>query len=490
MMNLKLSIKTAIASVFAICSFSFATVYTVQKGDTIQKIAKKYNVSEEEILKANNIQDPKKLREGQKIKIPITSSKESSTPKKSSNIKEEIYEVKYGDSLEKIAKKYGISVKDLMEYNDMRDEKIFAGDQLKIPLSQESLRKKRQEEARKRVDLSKCEIYTLQRGGTLKHVSKRTGVNIDTLEKLNNIDQSVWLEAGTKVCIGEKKTEELSQKPECELFYKPKEKVSLSDIAKQFNVSKEKIKEINKLSKDYVNKGQVICLSIAEDKSIKNKKYIHYTVKRGDSLEKIASKFNVSQEEIKEINNLSSEKVHSGMKIKIPLSQDKIVKEEKPKEEKVVKEEKPENNIKVSLPKEIKPKNQDETNLASINATKLGWPVRGSVVANFQNDENIRHLGIDISAPCNERVSAAESGKVIYAGDSIKAFGNLVVIRHDNGLTTVYGYLDRITVSEGSRVSKGDEIGRTGRLKNSDNCGIYFEVRKNVTPIDPLKVLD
>lgn len=132
MMNLKLSIKTAIASVFAICSFSFATVYTVQKGDTIQKIAKKYNVSEEEILKANNIQDPKKLREGQKIKIPITSSKESSTPKKSSNIKEEIYEVKYGDTLEKIAKKYGISVKDLMEYNDMRDEKIFAGDQLKI----------------------------------------------------------------------------------------------------------------------------------------------------------------------------------------------------------------------------------------------------------------------------------------------------------------------------------------------------------------------
>lgn len=65
-----------------------------------------------------------------------------------------------------------------------------------------------------------------------------------------------------------------------------------------------------------------------------------------------------------------------------------------------------------------------------------------------------------------------------------------MVIRHDNGLTTVYGYLDRITVSEGSRVSKGDEIGRTGRLKNSDNCGIYFEVRKNVTPIDPLKVLD
>lgn len=479
MMSLKLNIKTVVASIFTIYSFSFAEVYTVKKGDTIEKIAKKYSISEEEIMKINNIKDPKKIREGQKIEIP----KKTGSSKKSKYSSEEVYEVKYGDTIEKIAKKYGLSVKDLMDYNNMKDEKIFAGDQLKIPLSKESLKRKRQEEARERIDLSKCEVYTLKKGGTLKHVSRRTNVDVKTLEELNNISRSTWLEAGTKICIGEKKTD-LSQGRECELMYKPKEKVSLYDISKQFNIPKEKIKEINSLSTDYINKGQTICLKTWEEKSTQKRKYTYYIVKREDNIDKIASKFNVSPEEIKEANNLTKNKLSVGKKIKIPLSEANTT------QEKSTKEEKQESSTKtVTLPKEVKPKDKDEE-ITSTNSLKLGWPVRGSIVANFQNDENVRHLGIDISTSCSEKVLAAESGKVIYAGDGIKAFGNLVVIRHDNGLTTVYGYLDKITVSEGSRVSKGEEIGRTGRLKNSDNCGIYFEVRRNVTPIDPLKVLN
>lgn len=447
-MNLKLSIKTVLLSIVATCSISFGETYTVQKGDTIQKISQKFNVSEEEIIKANNIKDPKKLREGQKIKIPTAKADRTLHGKgRKKTSKEEIYEVKYGDTLEKIAKKYGISPKDIMEYNDMRDERIFAGDQLKIPLSTQALKKKREEEARKRIDLSRCEIYTLQRGGTLKHVSKKTGIDVKTLEKLNNINPNTWLEAGTKVCVGDKKEfREETTKQDCELFYKPKEKVSLSEVSRQFNIPKDRIKQINNLSKDYLEKGQMVCLKTPED--------------------------------------ISGKKLVAGNKIKVlsPESETKIP-EERPKEEK-----QPEQTAKVNLPREAKPKIEDFT--PQTNGIKLGWPVRGSVVASFQNDENVRHLGVDLSSLCGEKVLAAESGKVIYAGDSIKAFGNLVVIRHDNGLTTVYGYLDKISVSEGVRVSKGEEIGRAGRLKNSDSCGIYFEVRRNVTPIDPLKVLE
>lgn len=416
-MNLKLSIKTALFSVLATYSFGLAESYTVQKGDTIQKISQKFKVSEEEIIKANNIKDPKKLREGQKIEIPTIKALDSKNLKERSSRKvsrEEVYEVRYGDTLEKIAKKYGIPVREIMEYNDMRDEKIFAGDQLKIPLSSQALKRKR-EESKKRVNLSKCEVYTLSKGGTLKHVSKKTGVDVKTLERLNNIDSSVWLEAGTRVCLGEKKEQD-AEKQNCELFYKPKERVSLSEVSRQFNIPKEKIKQLNNLSRDYIDKNQIVCLKIPED---------------------------IIQKSIQ---------------------------------------------TKVTLPQEVKPK--VEETIPSTNGIKLGWPVRGSIVANFKNDDNVRHLGIDISSSCNDRVLAADSGKVIYAGDSIKVFGNLVVIRHDNGLTTVYGYLDKISVSEGVRVSKGDEIGRAGRLKNSDSCGIYFEVRKNVTPIDPLKVLE
>lgn len=486
-MNLKSGIKLAIASVLAMYTFSTAEEYVVQKGDTIQKIAKKFNVSEEEILKTNNIKDPRKIRDGQKLIIPTKSDKKSSKRQK-----EEIYEVKSGDTLEKIAKKYGISVKDIMDYNDMRDEKIFAGDQLKIPLSQQALKRKREEEARKKVDLSKCEIYTLQKGGTLKHVSRRTGVDVSTLERLNNIDQSVWLEAGTKVCIGERKVvEERTSTGGCELFYRPKDRVSVSEVARKFGISKEKLKELNNIKGEYISRGQEVCVQFPEERQpskAKGEQFLSYKVKKGDTLEKISQKFGVPVETIREINDIKGSKLHAGIDLKIPSSSQKIKPEERLKEEQP-REETPQTTAKVALPKEVKQRSSEEIT-QSTNGVKLSWPVRGTVVANFQNDDNVRHLGIDISSPCNERVLAAESGKVIYAGDSIKAFGNLVVIRHDNGLTTVYGYLDKISVSEGSRVSKGEEIGRVGKLKNSDSCGIYFEVRKNVTPIDPLKVLD
>lgn len=489
-MNLKLSIKTALFSVLATYSFGLAESYTVQKGDTIQKISQKFKVSEEEIIKANNIKDPKKLREGQKIEIPTIKALDSKNLKERSSRKvsrEEVYEVRYGDTLEKIAKKYGIPVREIMEYNDMRDEKIFAGDQLKIPLSSQALKRKR-EESKKRVNLSKCEVYTLSKGGTLKHVSKKTGVDVKTLERLNNIDSSVWLEAGTRVCLGEKKEQD-AEKQNCELFYKPKERVSLSEVSRQFNIPKEKIKQLNNLSRDYIDKNQIVCLKIPEDiiqKSIQTDgNYTYYKVKRGDTLEKIAEKFGTSKSVLKELNNLKKNWLVVGQSIKIPVADSEVKRqiEEGSKEKR-----QPEQTAKVTLPQEVKPK--VEETIPSTNGIKLGWPVRGSIVANFKNDDNVRHLGIDISSSCNDRVLAADSGKVIYAGDSIKVFGNLVVIRHDNGLTTVYGYLDKISVSEGVRVSKGDEIGRAGRLKNSDSCGIYFEVRKNVTPIDPLKVLE
>ncbi|MCX7737957.1 MAG: LysM peptidoglycan-binding domain-containing protein [Hydrogenothermaceae bacterium] len=489
-MNLKLSIKTALFWVLVTYSFGFAESYTIQKGDTIQKISQKFKVSEEEIIKANNIKDPKKLREGQKIKIPTTKVLESKNLKERSYKKgsrEEIYEVRHGDTLEKIAKKYGIPVKEIMEYNDMRDEKIFAGDQLKIPPSSQVLKRKRGE-SNKRVDFSKCEVYTLSRGGTLKHVSKKTGVDVKTLERLNNVDSNVWLEAGARVCLGERKEQDI-EKQNCELFYKPKERVSLSEVSRQFNIPKEKIKQLNNLSRDYIDKNQTVCLRTPEDmpkKSIQtDTNYTYYKVNRGDTLEKIAEKFGTSKSILEELNNLKNNKLIAGQSIKIPVTDSEVKRqvEEEPKEKR-----QPEQTAKVTLPREVKPKVEEI--IPSTNGIKLGWPVRGSIVANFQNDDNARHLGVDISSLCSDRVLAADSGKVIYAGDSIKAFGNLVVIRHDNGLTTVYGYLDKISVSEGVRVSKGDEIGRAGKLKNSDSCGIYFEVRKNVTPIDPLKVLE
>lgn len=425
-MNLRLIINIGLISAI-IPIIVNAETYKVQKGDTLEKIAKKYKVSVEELKKVNNIKDEKSLREGMKINIPVKSSKKEIKQ----NVAEETYTVKRGDTLETIAKKYGLTVKEIMDYNNMRDEKIFAGDELKIPLK--GFVKKKDETATQ-IDSSKCEIYTLKKGGTLKHVSKRTGIDVSILEKLNDIQSNQWLKAGTKVCIAPKKPEEktvsktpLSEFENCTVIYNPIKKVSLEEIARKFHTSSKKIKEINDLPSKtkYLEPGQKIC---------------------------------VLKEDIKS-----------------------IAKSEEIQEQKDVKETK-----EVSLPKKTEPKTANEESVSR----KLSWPVNGMVIAGFQNDEQVRHLGIDIQTECGSPVKSAEDGKVIYAGDSIKAFGNLVVIRHNNGLTTVYGYLDDVNVKEGKVVNKGDVIGRAGKLKNSDNCGIYFEVRKNVTPLDPMTVLE
>jgi murein DD-endopeptidase MepM/ murein hydrolase activator NlpD len=433
LMSSKLSIKIGLfSSIFPL--IAFAGTYTVQKGDTLEKIARKFNVSIKEIKKANNIKDERKIRDGMKLVIsakiiPISKTNFKTGSKKISKRKSErnrelTYVVRNGDALETIAKKYRLTVKELMGYNGMKDEKIFVGDELKIPPKGAKIAQKQEQKEQEKRNLPSCKVYVLKRGGTLKHVSKKLGLNVKTLEKLNNISADKWLKAGEKICIGEKKEEktaETTQKKasECTLVYRPKSTVSLDEISKKFNVPVEKLKKWNNLSKSTIPAGQEVC--VAKEK----------------------------QEE----------------------AQVKVETKQPP------------------LPKPVEPK-ETEKEIVKLEGVKLSWPVKGNVVAKFQNDEQIRHLGIDIETDCDQSVKAAADGRVIYAGDGIKAFGNLVVIRHNNGLTTVYGYLNDIFVKEGEIVNRGDIIGKTGKLKNFDKCGIYFEVRKNVTPIDPLNILE
>jgi murein DD-endopeptidase MepM/ murein hydrolase activator NlpD len=427
-MSLKLSTKIGLfSSIFPL--IAFAETYTVQKGDTLEKIAGKFNVSIKEIKKANNIKDERKMRDGIKLvsssnKTNFKTGSKKISKRKSERNRELTYVVRKGDALETIAKKYRLTVKELMDYNGMKDERIFIGDELKIPPKGAKIAQKQEQKEQEKRGLSSCKVYVLKRGGTLKHVSKKLGISVKTLEKLNNISADKWLKAGEKICIGEKKEEktaETTQKKasECTLVYRSKSTVSLDEISKKFNVPVEKLKKWNNLSKSTIPAGQEVCVA-----------------------------------------------------------------KEKPEETQVKVETK-----QPPLPKPAEPK-EAEKETVKLEGVKLSWPVKGDVVAKFQNDEQVRHLGIDIETDCDQSVKAAADGRVIYAGDGIKAFGNLVVIRHNNRLTTVYGYLDDMSVREGEVVNRGDVIGKAGKLKNSDKCGIYFEVRKNVTPVDPLNILE
>ncbi|GAA5095289.1 peptidoglycan DD-metalloendopeptidase family protein [Bartonella acomydis] len=137
---------------------------------------------------------------------------------------------------------------------------------------------------------------------------------------------------------------------------------------------------------------------------------------------------------------------------------------------------------------------QNTDNIVTPQATgisKMRWPVRGRLLSLFgQKRGTATNRGIDIAVPEGSSVKAAENGVVIYASDGLKELGNVVMIRHENNVITIYGCNSKLVVSKGQRIRRGDEIAKSGVSGNVKTPRVYFEVRKNSLPVDPTKYLE
>lgn len=108
----------------------------------------------------------------------------------------------------------------------------------------------------------------------------------------------------------------------------------------------------------------------------------------------------------------------------------------------------------------------------------LAWPVAiGHIASSFGPRNGGFHDGIDFAAPTGTPVFASNAGQVVYADNELSGYGNLVIIRGNDRLTTVYGHNDRILVHEGQRVEKGQEIATVGSTGHSSGPHVHFEVR-------------
>ncbi|WP_455481164.1 peptidoglycan DD-metalloendopeptidase family protein [Bartonella sp. B12(2025)] len=122
---------------------------------------------------------------------------------------------------------------------------------------------------------------------------------------------------------------------------------------------------------------------------------------------------------------------------------------------------------------------------------KMRWPVRGRLLSQFgQKKGTTVSRGIDISVPEGSSVKAAENGIVIYASDGLKELGNVVMIRHENNIITVYGSNSKLVVNKGQRIQRGDEIAKSGVSGNIKTPRVYFGVYKDLLPVDPIKYLE
>ncbi len=118
------------------------------------------------------------------------------------------------------------------------------------------------------------------------------------------------------------------------------------------------------------------------------------------------------------------------------------------------------------------------------------WPARGRVILGFgQPAGGAPNEGINLALPAGSDVVAAESGVVVYAGSDIKTYGNLVLVRHDNGFVTAYAHASRLLVKSGDKVRRGQAIAKSGRTGSVTEPQLHFEIREGATPVDPAQYL-
>ena len=115
----------------------------------------------------------------------------------------------------------------------------------------------------------------------------------------------------------------------------------------------------------------------------------------------------------------------------------------------------------------------------------------GRIITGFgQRTDGTHNDGINLSVPLGTSVHAAEGGTVAYAGSELKGYGNLILLRHDNGWVTAYAHNDQLVVKRGDKVQRGQVIATAGRSGSVDQPQVHFELRQGSKPVDPVPFLE
>jgi lipoprotein NlpD len=198
-----------------------------------------------------------------------------------------------------------------------------------------------------------------------------------------------------------------------------------------------------------------------------------YVVSRGETLYDIAKRAGVPAEDILELNGLSrADEVKPGRLIFVLAAPQ-------------------------TLPAAVPGAGSGAVPSANVGVVpegggRFGWPlanVAHNVGSPFGSRDGRAHEGIDLPAPTGTPVIAAADGEVVYAGDGIRGYGNLVVLQHPGDLLTVYAHNSALFVKQGQAVRAGERIAAVGQTGRATGPHLHFEVRQGQVPRDPMTYL-
>ena len=196
---------------------------------------------------------------------------------------------------------------------------------------------------------------------------------------------------------------------------------------------------------------------------------VYHVVERHQTFYRICKTYGVDLNEVASLNRISDpSKIQVGQRIFIPGAK---------------------RVLKVEIYIDDVVSEQGEKAKVGYKKVDFIWPVEGKINQGFEGAENRRHQGIDISSAVGAPIKASSAGTVIYSNNTIKGYGNLVILRHSEELVTVYAHNQVNLVEEGAWVEKGQIIGKVGQTGRTSGPHLHFEIRKSNKAIDPLLFL-
>lgn len=226
--------------------------------------------------------------------------------------------------------------------------------------------------------------------------------------------------------------------------------------------------------------------------AIQGKGVVH-VVERGQTLWRIARAYEVSLQDLAEVNDVQDPaQIRVGQKLWVPGARTvlhvapapSLVKDDPKPEPK--QDPKVSGQAKVTPPPKAAPRDDDEpAPKLDVRKSRFIWPVQGALYSRFGVRDGTQHDGIDISAPKGTPVVAADAGDVLFSGEQ-RGYGNIVLVRHADGLITIYAHHDENLVRTGAQVARGQKVGLVGQTGRASGPHLHFEVRKDRVPRNPL----
>lgn len=320
--------------------------HKVKRGETLSIIARRYGVSVSTLKKWNGLRSSR-LKTGQRLRIntyqrvakkeePETVQEElaenkveqpvekpNTSVQQSVDVDTKYHTVRRGETLGLIAERYGVTVSRLKDWNDLRSNKIFVGQRLKVV----SMVDKGEIEVEGDADVQEnATTHKVRRGESLFSIAEDYGVTIDNLKEWNNLSGSS-IDAGQTLIVNasaakaSKKSSGSSEKKAATTKHKVRRGETLGAIASRYGVTVDNLKDWNNLSSSRIDVGQTLIVKGSKStSSLRSSKssYTTHTVRNGETLGGIAERYGTTASAIRKANGIKGSMIRKGQKLKIP----------------------------------------------------------------------------------------------------------------------------------------------------------------------------